>query len=300
MKYLFRYIIIMCLLISLTACDIASELLTTNHFEQFKDINPFSLVLSEESWEYDEAKILEFTAAALSEDNSDEFYDMLAERPTYRDAVTESYRTLLATLPNKADETYITELAEYQRRALALARIEVYTRGASAVDGFNDLYASYLSGEIETSLTQENFITNVFRHDSSDSVDQLEADIYGSVRAGFAFEKLGLTIEDKDNPVLDIIEADDAVIVLLSGMIYRIVELTIQEGSSQTEDQIITQLSNNIYVNNFATEIKFPQDVVKSANVTFLEHYLTEGVALVYTATGYELPSISLLDGGAL
>lgn len=311
MKYLIKHIIIVFLLISLASCDVASGLLTTNHFEQFKDYNPFTLVIGEITWamlteEQQLEKINEYTNAALSDDNSDDFFDMLSENKDYRDDVTDHYRGLLDVVPDDESETYLVDLALYQRRAMALGLIEVYTRTASAVSGFETLLYSYLEGTGEM-LSPTLFITEVFQIPEPSAMTeteikaQLKDDLIGAYNAGEAFNDLGITIEDTDNPSAEVVTGGDGVVILLSCMMYRIINLNIPGSEDPLSDTIFDTLTDYIYDNDdSATAILFPQTETASVDDTILEHYLGEGGALIYTATGYELPPITDLGGSEL
>ncbi len=318
MKSLFRHIVVVFLLISLASCDAVSTLLTKNQFEQFKDYNPFTLVIGEITWamltpEQQLDKINEYTNAALSDD-SDDFFDELSDEDykNYRDDVTDHYRELLDVVPNDEAETYLVDLALYQRRAMALGRIEVYTRSSHAVDGFENLYMSYYSGEEDGLLNKDVFIQKVFGRqdliDDGESISEirtdLDSDLIGAYYAGEAFNKLGETITNIDNPSAEVVTEADAVIILLSCLIYRIIDLSIDGEPSPTDidDPAFVELRNYILDGTVLTSVVFPQDVTAEDIIaegdTMLEHYLGKGGALIYTATGYELPPITVLEGG--
>lgn len=321
MKYLFKHIFFVFLFISLTSCDVVESLFTTNQFEDFSDYNPFTLVIGEITWdmlseEQQAERIIEYIDGALSGENQDDFYKMLAEDTDYRDAVTESFRDLInETELDENSDTYTENLLSYKRTALALSRIELYSRNINAGEGLNNLYTSYLAGDIDGTITAETFISNVFlltiddRENKTDAEIkvQLKKDVLGSYRSGYSFKKLGSIIKNPDNPTFEIISEDeevniedDAVNILMSGIINRIIDLTKYEDSTLTEDAVIDLLVNGISSSTFSSTIKFPKDVDITSGDTVLEHYLGEEVALLFTATGYELPSVSIFKGGTL
>lgn len=309
MRSILKYISFIFLLILVISCEGVSNLLTTNYFEPFEDVNPFSVFIGDDETSfYDdftpeerEALIDEYTAAALSYENEDALYESLIEQPNYRDEVTKYLKEYLESSENIPDifsPTYSEDLKNYQNRALALANIEVYTHGAIGINGFDDLIFSYTSGELEGTLTQQVLLTKVFGTSSGTTSEEILLDIEGALRAGEALDLLGETIIDKDNPSSTTITSDDGLLILLSCMINNIVDLSM-DNNSQTMDDVLDKLVDGIMNNDFDPDfITFPQDDGSpDSSLTTMERYLGVGGALAYTASDFTLPSVSLFGG---
>lgn len=307
MRSFLKYISLIFVLIILVSCNGLSSLLTTNYFEPFDDTESFSVYTGDDTTSFDdftpeekEALIDDYTSAALSLENDESLYEALINNPDYRDEVTTYLADYLNNddnKPNILSKTYISDLTTYQNRALALANIEVYTHGAVGINGFDDMVFNYTSGELEGTLTQEILLTQVFG-DETDPVS-LKADLLGSLKAGEALNLLGDTIIDKNNPSSGTLSPDDGVLVLMTSIINSIVKLSISKDSSLTEDVVLDKLVFGILNNNFDLSIiTFPQDDTSpDSNLTTMERYLGVGGALVFTATDFTIPSISLFGG---
>lgn len=310
MRYLLRHFFIVFLFINLISCDVASELLTTNHFKEFEDVNPFSLVVNEESWkdlsdDEKREKIDKYTDAALSKDDSMDLFNSLGRLPGYRDEVIKYYQEhIVDVLPDSTLETYDADLRAFQRNSMALALIDIYTRNANAFLGFDQLTRDYYAGE-EGVLTHDLFLNRVFMVEKfkneglsrEEIVKDLKNDLQAAYRAGEVFNRLGKTIRDKDNPTAFSVNEKNGDTILLSCMLYRVVSLS--EAPLFTGiDTISGELANNIYDGNFSSgKIKFPQNTGKPSDLSVLEHYLGIGGALTYTASGFKLPPVIDLGG---
>lgn len=304
MRSFLKKISLVLLLIFFISCGGFSKLFTTNHFEQFEDIDPFSVFASEETsfgdLDYDQKVeiINKYTTAALSIEDSDALFTALKNQPDYRDQVTDfmgAYLIKQENIPDPLSKKYDEDLIFYQNLAVALGRIEVYTTRSIAIFGFNDLFVDYASGEIEETLTQKIFLSEVFGIQRS--VSETKVDIEALVRAGEAFELLGKTIRNTDNPESSSLNEDDAILILMSSMMKRIVYYTNLEFPSLNESQIINNLVKGIIDGDFVgLSIKFPQDIVGS-KLTNIQRYLGVGGALTFTATGFDLPPMSLFGG---
>ncbi|QEN05728.1 hypothetical protein EW093_13735 [Thiospirochaeta perfilievii] len=307
MKYLLKHIPIVFLLIGLTSCDVVTSLLTTNYFEGFSDINPFSLVVDENSFptDDDEAAILlinKYTDVALSDD-AENFFAALKGLDTYRSDLIAYYNSILITKPDNTLPTYLDDIDIYQRRSLALAKIELYTRNAYAIDGFDRLYTKYVTGEEDADLTINLLIENVFNTEDPDVTRvSLEDDFQGFFNAGDAIDLLGKTIVDTDNPTSKVLDENEGVFILLSSIINRVVELSLEGDLSNTKNENDVFVALAAYVLNGTTSslLVYPQDLPPEGGQSMIEHYLGLGGALAYTASGFELPGVSILGGSQL
>ncbi|MBN2618099.1 MAG: hypothetical protein JXR64_07275 [Spirochaetales bacterium] len=302
MRIIARGLISITLLTLIFSCEVLSPLLTKNYFEDIETTDIPFFGDETKTWASlgaDEQLELvnTYTSAALSIDKDDELFVELKSNKDYKNGAVVLYNELLQIKPNKESDSYNNDLLLYQKRAKALAKIEIFTTEAIAVEGLKDLIYEYDAGNITTKLTQTLFLQSIYGDIDKDT---LITDLKGCVSAGLALELLGETIVSDDNPKSNVLFEDDAIYILSSLLIKQIVVLS--ETEDYTKDAIIDLLASGIISTEFSTVLKFPQDLtlVDSSNLSIAERYLGVGGAKVYTATGYELPDPQLLYGGNL
>ncbi|MGL1894456.1 MAG: hypothetical protein OCD02_22685 [Spirochaetaceae bacterium] len=312
MKYIIKQFFLLFLVISIMSCDVVSEFLTTNYFDDLSDTDETDIDIDENSvWisisDADKlTKIDEYTSYALSEDFSGQLFQSLKTNETYKNGVSDYYRQLLVDQPirmyisDDGYDDYIDDLAIYQNRALALAKIEAYTTDKLMIAGFNELLIDYSSGIREGVLNHKLIFSEMFSVPDTlwatdgDDADTVNSELSSFKRAGSALSLLGETITDRDNPLIDSVTEDDAIFILLACMVNNVIEETMTDSSTTETVSLQSLTSQTVTRDTTDAIIQFPEDITGG---TTLENYLGADGALLYAASGYELPEISIFGG---
>lgn len=301
MKPLVKSLSLISLLLFFLACEVLAPILTKNYFEGFKDYNPLGDVIPESDWSAvtdQEAKIQEYTDIVFGDErHAEDLYEQLKNEPNYKRAMANTFMdNLVATdvpLFNSVDFSE-ESLDSYQKSAMALARLEVYGSNEFAITGYNQIILDYASSNQDESLTTAILMDYLF--DSTDD-SEISSDILSLYNAGRAIDLLGATIINGDDPSSKYISDDDAILIIVSAMIYTIVEDSV--ASFADRDAVITALVEGIIseTSTFDSNLVFPQDDTGTDEP--IVKYLGENGALVYAASGFELPVVEEIFGGA-
>ncbi len=290
----------------LFSCDIMSDLLTTNYFEALEQYEPddvadididldetidWNLFSTEEKLEL----IEEYTDAVLSEESSDLLFEYFKEYKTYKNDVTNYYRELLLDTPDPDNNG---EILLYQRKALALIKIEVFTTEKVTINVLEDLFSDYSKENEDELLTFDVFVSASFDLSNvGTTTDELTTtlldDIDSLYRASLAINLLGDTIVDHDNPTSTVLSKDDGIYIMLSSFIGQILDnnTLLENDVDITADTLVQCIIDKDIT---STVLIFPKDLEGNNSLT---NYLGDSGALVFTATGYLMPSVSLFGG---
>lgn len=308
MKSLVKSLSLVSLLIMFLSCEVLSPILTKNYFEEFKDLNPLADILPEQVWgEFSEAeqqeKLNEYIDAVIyDEKNAKDLYEQLKDSPQYKRDMADALMgrfddptdTGYLTVPVYGSETFADDLKKYQQTAIALAKIEVYGSQEMAITGFENIIVDFATGEQTNGLSNETLMDYLFDLEGETSENRTE-DIRSLYNAGIAVSYLGSTIIDRDNPTSEFVTDDDAILILISAMINTIITDSVA-NFSDNNSAVITALVTGIETGTFDSNLNFPQDKVDNNDP--IVQYLGEDGAVVYAATGYELPDAELVMGG--
>lgn len=305
MKVTFLKVISLVSVALFVSCNGLSELMNRNYYSDIPEIESF--LLTPDDFPIDmpleeRARVVdEYADIALDSLSSPYLFDTLSEDSYYPDTLNALSSLFLAEInyiePDVSLGTNVRN--RYQKLNLARAKIEVYPRDNGELGNIEAGLVGYKSGIITGVFTESKLRTDIFdlptdEAVSDDRVNELEELFTALSKAGDSLIKLGESILDLDFPASPYLSLDEGPFVLFVLVSSNIIEKSLvnfSDNRSQVIDQIVTDLSTG----DFESSVIYPSEMTES---TVSHRYLGEEGALVFSATGYELPESLLLEGG--
>lgn len=316
MKSLVTRLSLVSLLMMLLSCEVLSPILTKNYFEEFKDYNPLEGLIEESDWNAvvdKDAKLDQYIDIVFTGgQDAKSLYNQLKGEKNYKRAMADDLMKRFndpsssgyLTLPVYGSETFAADLNTYQRTAMALAKLEVYGSEEMALTGYDNIIVDFATGEQESSLDNKTVMEYLFAPETSSEYTNsqlINMDITSLYNAGIALSYLGSTIIDRDNPASDFVSENDAVMILISCMINTIITDSVENFIDETAviDALVSDIESvqSSASGTFFDNLNFPQDKGDTDESTIVQ-YLGENGAVVYAATGFELPNAESIMGG--